>query len=87
MTIALCKCGTDLSVHKGSEGWADGPEIMQQGDHYFEAAETKHRCEKLINYTFEHGMLRSVVQFLCPRPEQHFDHDVPCGPLTGEKLW
>jgi len=43
--------------------------------HEFDAAGTKHECGKKIR------------GFLCARPRYHEDEGVPCGPLTGEKLW
>lgn len=44
-------------------------------DHEFDAAGTRHRCTE------------SVDGYLCPRPAYHQDENVPCGPLTGHKLW
>jgi len=43
--------------------------------HNFDAAGTRHRC------------CRQIQGFLCARPMYHEDEGVPCGPLTGEKLW
>lgn len=44
-------------------------------NHEFDAAGTRHAC------------MEPVQGFLCARPRYHNDHNVPCGPLTGEKLW
>lgn len=43
--------------------------------HEFDAAGTRHQCGA------------PVQGFLCARPAYHLDKGVPCGPLTGEKLW
>lgn len=47
-------------------------------DHTFDAAGTRHRCGDPI---IELGRV------LCPRPAYHQRENVPCGPLTGKKLW
>lgn len=44
-------------------------------DHDFDASGTRHPCGE------------AVQGFLCARPVYHDEHNVPCGPLTGEKLW
>ena len=44
-------------------------------NHVFEGSGTRHRCGAL------------VAGFLCARPWSHDGEGVPCGPLTGEKLW
>lgn len=43
--------------------------------HEFDASGTRHVCGQ------------PVQGFLCARPAYHEDENVPCGPLTGEKLW
>jgi hypothetical protein len=60
--IALCKCGTDMSLHDGM-------------DHEFDASGTRHVCGEPVD------------GFLCARPAYHQEQGVPCGPLTGRKLW
>lgn len=44
-------------------------------DHAFDASGTRHTCGA------------PVQGFLCARPAYHHEYGVPCGPLTGEKLW
>lgn len=44
-------------------------------DHEFDAAGTKYECAS------------PVQGFLCARPRYHEQEGVPCGPLTGKKLW
>lgn len=44
-------------------------------DHDFDASGTRHVCGEPIQ------------GFLCARPAYHDDSGVPCGPLTGKKLW
>jgi hypothetical protein len=44
-------------------------------DHEFDAAGTRYPCTA------------PVGGYLCPRPSYHDEKGVPCGPLTGEKLW
>lgn len=76
--LALCKCGIDMTVHKYSyEGdeYEDESLPPAEGEHYFDAAGTKYRCEEFIN------------GYLCPRPAYHKQEGVECGPLTGKKLW
>lgn len=75
MNLALCKCGVDMTQHVGVQEWEEIPE----GDHAFDAAGTKHRCEELI--------ATAGGVYLCPRPMYHDRESLPCGPLTGEKLW
>ena len=43
--------------------------------HDFDAAGTRYRCGGLVG------------GYQCARPAYHDEHDVPCGPITGEKLW
>jgi hypothetical protein len=76
--IALCKCGVDMVDHPRLEPWGDYPtETLNDEEHDFDAAGTKHRCEE---------WLPSLGAF-CPRPRYHQNEAVECGPLTGEKLW
>lgn len=76
MTIALCKCGVDMSVHPGDDPWDDYPtETLPESEHQFDAAGTRHRCGNLVN------------GWMCARPAYHDEHNVPCGPLTGDRLW
>jgi len=63
MSIALCKCGVDVTDHDAVE------------DHEFDAAGTRHVCGAPVD------------GYLCPRPAYHPEEGVPCGPLTGTKLW
>lgn len=44
-------------------------------DHDFDASGTRYACGEPIN------------GYLCARPAYHLEKGVPCGPLTGEKLW
>jgi hypothetical protein len=76
MNIALCKCGIDMSEHPHMDPWPDYPtEPIPEGEHAFDAAGTRHRCEELVD------------GWMCPRPAYHKEHGVPCGPLTGDRLW
>lgn len=77
--IALCKCGIDMSVHEGVDD-LDTEEVISPGGHRFDASGTRHRCMEQIHVE-GHGF------YLCPRPRYHLDEGVPCGPLTGRKLW
>lgn len=54
-----------------------GVDMTEHDDvgHAFDAAGTRHSCGA------------SVQGFHCPRPKYHDEEGVPCGPLTGEKLW
>lgn len=75
--IALCKCGVDMMEHDDI-------------DHAFDASGTKHRCDNLVET--EAGSCHicgaeGYAYFYCPRPAYHDEHNVECGPLTGEKLW
>lgn len=81
--IALCKCGVDMTQHEKSVScgvdvdWEEFRLLdpLYRFGHSFDAAGTKYRCEKFIK------------GYLCPRPMYHKDEGVPCGPLTGKKLW
>lgn len=77
--VALCKCGIDMSVHEGVDD-LDTEEVVSPGGHRFDAAGTRHRCDELISVT-------DTEVWVCPRPRYHKDEGVPCGPLTGKKLW
>ena len=44
-------------------------------DHQFDASGTKHPCGAVVN------------GYHCPLPYHHAEHGVPCGPITGKKLW
>jgi hypothetical protein len=44
-------------------------------DCVFDAAGTKYHCAEPVD------------GYLCPRPRYHKEEGVPCGPLTGKKLW
>jgi hypothetical protein len=44
-------------------------------DHEFDASGTRHTCGA------------PVQGFHCARPGYHEEENVPCGPLTGDKLW
>ena len=81
--IALCKCGVDMSVHEGIDE-LDPEDTPSEGGHYFSAAGTRHRCEKMVAVGDE--------LYLCARPRYHEQElkdgrRVSCGGLTGEKLW
>jgi len=67
---------TDLALCKCGVDMTEHDDIT---DHEFDASGTRHRCEKFVT-AFGH-------QFLCGRPMYHDEHDVPCGGLTGRKLW
>lgn len=69
--IALCKCGIDMSEHDDSK-------------HSFDAAGTKYPCDKLMS---NDDCPTCGAKSYCPRPAYHDEEGVPCGPLTGEKLW
>lgn len=80
MSIALCKCGIDMSVHPCMDMWEDAAaEKLAEGDHNFQASGTKYICEEEIETP--EGV------WLCPRPRYHEEHGVKCGPLTGKMLW
>lgn len=44
-------------------------------DHPFDPSGTRYPCGARIN------------SYLCPRPANHDEENVPCGPLIGLKLW
>lgn len=85
MVLALCKCGIDMTDHSKYDGFHCGVDFdvehfesldeMYRFGHVFDAAGTKYRCGEFIR------------GYLCPRPRYHQDEGVPCGPLTGKKLW
>jgi hypothetical protein len=50
-------------------------------DHEFDAAGTRHRCGLLVP-VYPQG-----ERFACARPAYHDEENVPCGGLTGRKLW
>lgn len=82
MALALCKCGVDMVDHGiNDEEYPTGyPTYREQGhDHPFSASGTKYRCEEMVE--------TDEGYYLCPRPRYHEEEGVPCGPLTGEKLW
>lgn len=66
--------------HQAAEGepWGEYPkEEPTEEWHRFDAAGTKHRCEKWV----------PDMGAFCPQPRNHVEEGTPCGPLTGEKLW
>lgn len=69
-----------MTVHKYMRFWDDYPtETIPPEYHAWDGSGTKHRCEELVE--------TDEGTWLCPRPAYHKDHGVPCGPLTGLKLW
>ena len=73
--IALCKCGVDMIDHPDADPFDPFPSDEPVLGHHFDAAGTRHRCLEFID------------GYLCPRPKYHHDEGIPCGPLTGDKLW
>ena len=69
---------SDVALCKCGIDMAEHDDVNAHGlvtDHDFDAAGTRHRCGEAVN------------GYLCPRPRYHDESNVPCGPLTGKKLW
>ncbi len=81
--LALCKCGIDMVDHPDVDAdWNEDPYELAVAaglNHTFDPSGARYRCE---NNTEQNGHL-----VICLRPMYHEEEGVPCGHLTGNKLW